>query len=220
MVQNRDTPLARDMALSDLSAVAELHRHCFSENVSLFSALSSDVLRHYYSLFVEEPESYAAVLEEPGTGRIIGVTFGTRKPGIRGRFVKRYYFKFLWNFFVGLFSRASLWKALWSRLRGIHSLSLGSYDCSLANAGVPPLRGPEDILMGIAVHRQFRGAGNAARLIEYYNTRVFARGALRIRTAILTSNIASMKFFKRLGWQFRELCSSQVSVWIDRPDTD
>ncbi len=220
MTKSTEPPRARDMTLEDLDGVAEVHRCCFSASISIFSVLSLDVLKDYYALFVEEPESYAAVLEEPGSGRIIGATFGTRKPGIQGRFLQRHRLKFFWSIFKGLFTSTAVWKSLWSRLRKKHILPLGEYNVALADAGVPAPKGLEDLNMGIAVHPDYRGGGNAARLIGYYTARVFEMGATRIRGAILTNNLASMIFFKRRGWKFKELSDTQVSVWIDRPDSN
>ena len=90
MTKTPEHPLPRDLTLNDLDSVAELHRHCFSDSVSIFSLLGRNILKHFYAQLVEEPKSFAAVLEEPGSGRIVGVAFGTHKPGIQGRFL--YYF--------------------------------------------------------------------------------------------------------------------------------
>jgi hypothetical protein len=45
MVEDRKPLQARDMTLSDLDLVAELHRHCFTSEISIFSALSPDVFQ-------------------------------------------------------------------------------------------------------------------------------------------------------------------------------
>lgn len=216
MADDKELLCVRDMRLNDLDGVAELHKHCFSSEISLFSALNSDILKRYYAMFVEEPESYAAVLEEPASGRIVGFAFGTSRVGIRKRFFRSYYFRFFWSVVEGLFTNKAMWKSLWSRLRGKSGLQLGEYDSVLANAGVPPPEGQEDLCMGIGVHKDYRGRGNAARLIDYYVTRVFEKGAVRIRSAVLTDNIASMTFFKHRGWEFRPISDIQVSIWIDR----
>jgi GNAT superfamily N-acetyltransferase len=220
MADSREPLRVRDMTLSDLDGVAELHKHCFTSEISIFSALSPDVMKRYYAMFVEEPESYAAVLEEPASGRTVGLAFGTTRPGIQKRFLQRYYFRFLWGIIFGLFTNKAVWKSLWSRLRGKTGLHLGEYDSALANAGVPPPQGPGDLCMGLGVHSDYRGGGNAARLIDYYVTRVFEKGAVRTRGAVLTGNIASMTFFKRRGWEFKPVSDSQVSIWIDRPKKD
>jgi len=62
--------------------------------------------------------------------------------------------------------------------------------------------------------------GNAAKLIEYYTAIIFKTGVVRIRTAILTNNVASMFFFKRCGWKVRKVSDTQVSVWFDRSGYD
>ena len=220
MGNDKKTLIVRDITLGDLYGIAELHKHCFTSEISIFSALSPDVLKLYYGMFVEEPESFAAVLEEPISGRIVGFTFGTGRPGIRKRFLHRYYFRFLWGIISGLLTNKAVWKSLRARLRGKTGLSLGEYDSALANAGVPPPQGQEDLCMGIGVHSDYRGGGNAARLIDYYVTRVFEKGVVRTRGAVLANNIASMTFFKHRGWEFRRISDTQVSIWIDRPKKD
>jgi N-acetylglutamate synthase-like GNAT family acetyltransferase len=70
--------------------------------------------------------------------------------------------------------------------------------------------------MGIAIHPNWRGGGNAKRLLDYYIHKIFQTEAVRIRGAILTSNVASMTFFRRRGWQFKEISPKQVSVWVDK----
>jgi RimJ/RimL family protein N-acetyltransferase len=205
------------MRLEDLDDVADVHKNCFPIDVSIFSALSPDILKHYYAMFIEESESYAAVLEEPASGRVVGFAFGTQRPGIQKRFLKRYYFKFFWSIIMGLLTGRTVWKAIWLRLRGKSSLQLGKYDSILAQAGVPSPEGPEDLQMGIGVHKDYRGGGNAERLIDYYVTRVFEKGVVRIRGAVLTRNVASMILFKRCGWEIKEISNTEVSIWLDRP---
>jgi GNAT superfamily N-acetyltransferase len=166
-------------------------------------------------MYVEEPESHAAVLEDPVSGRIVGLAFGTTRAGIKRRFLKRYYFKFFWSVIKGLFTSRAVWKSLWSRLWGKSGLSLGGYGSKLAKAGVPAPEGLEDVCMGIGVHSDYRGKGAAAKLLDYYVNRVFVKGAVRVRGGVLTSNIASMTFFKRRGWNFKEISDTQVSVWYN-----
>ena len=207
----------RDMRLGDLNDVASVHKNCFPSEISIFSALSPDVLKRYYAMFVEESESYAAVLEEPVSGRVVGFVFGTRRPGIQKRFLHRYYFRFLWSVIFGLFTSRAVWNSFRARLRGKTGLHLGEYDSALANAGVPPPEGTENLCMGIGVHRDYRGGGNAARLLNYYVSSVFEKGVVRIRGAVLTTNVASMILFKSCGWEFRQVSDTQMSVWINRP---
>ena len=208
------------MTLDDLDSVVQLHRLCFPVSISVFSAFSHDIVRRFYAQFVEEAESHAAVLEEPGSGCIVGVTFGTSKPGFQKRFLKRHRFRLFCSIIKGLLTGMAVWKSLWARLRKKNSLSLGEYDSVLAEAGVPAPSGLEDLNMGIAVHPDWRGGGNAAKLIEYYTAIIFKTGVVRIRTAILTNNVASMFFFKRCGWKVRKVSDTQVSVWFDRSGYD
>jgi GNAT superfamily N-acetyltransferase len=205
------------MTLDDLGGVVEVHKHCFSSDTSIFSALSPDVLKLYYGMFVEEPESFAAVLEEPVSGRIVGFTFGTTRPGIQKRFLRRHCFRFLWNVIKGLFTNKAVWNSLRSRARVRNRSRLGEYDSLLAKAGIPPPEGLEDLCMGIGVHSDYRGGGNAARLIDYYVKKAFEKGAVRVRGDVFLSNTASVTFFKHRGWEFRRITDTQAGIWIDRP---
>jgi GNAT superfamily N-acetyltransferase len=218
MANDKESLRVRDMKMDDLDGVAELHKHCFSNETSIFSALSNDTLKRYYAMYVQEPESYAAVLEDTASGQIVGFTTGTSRPGIQKRFFKRYYFEFFSNVIKGLLTSKAVWKSLWSRFFKKNEINLGEYDSVLANAGVPAPKGVEDLCMVIGVHKDFRGRGNAARLLNYYVTKVFEKGAVRIRGAVLTRNIASMNFFKHQGWEIRPVSDTYVSIWIDRPE--
>ena len=217
MGEDKKPLIVRDMKLDDLDGVVEVHKHCFSSDRSIFSALSPDILKRYYGMFVEEPESLAAVLEDPSSGRIAGFTFGTTRPGIQKRFLHRYYLRFLWGVIKGLLTSKAVWNAFLSRSKVRNRSRLEAYDSLLANAGVPPPEGLEDLCMGIGVHSDFRGGGNAARLIDYYVARAFEKGAVRVRGDVLYSNTASMTFFKHRGWEFKRINDTQASIWIDRP---
>jgi GNAT superfamily N-acetyltransferase len=132
--------------------------------------------------------------------------------------LKKHFVGVFFSFIFGLLTGTATWKALWSRLHHKNSLStLGAYDADAAAAGIPAPNGVEDVCMGIAIHPEYRGGGNATKLIEHYVTRVFEKGATRIRGAILKNNIASMTFFKKRGWTFMDVSDNEVSVWINKP---
>lgn len=220
MMKVIEPPKVRDMRWEDLDGVVELHRHCFSDSVSIFSLLSQDILKHFYALLVEEPESYAAVLEEPGSKRIVGVAFGTYKPGIQGRFLKRHFFRFCWAILKKLFVSTIVWKTLWIRLKKRNYPSLYNSASIMVDAGVSPPKGPEALFMFIGVHKKWRGGGNAGRLVKYYSDRTFQAGVARIRGAVLYENRACFGMFKRLGWNITEISPEEVCIWIDRPSSD
>ena len=104
-------------------------------------------------------------------------------------------------------------------MRKEHSLYLGKYDSALEAAGVTRPRGPEALHMFIGVHADYRGSGNAGRLLEYYCQRTFKAGASQIRSAVLLSNRASMRFFEKMGWNITKTSDKQVSVWTNQPDS-
>ncbi len=209
----------RDLRSGDLETVAKIHKECFPVTISIFSALDSEILKLYYQMFIEESESYVAVLEDTVSNRVIGFTFGTRKLGIQERFLKKYRCKILFAIMKGLLTRVAVWKAMLARLTKQNALSMGTgpFCSELAKLGLSVPAGLEDINLGIAIDPNFRGHGNAARLIDFYQKKVFQLGAVRVRGAILTSNLASMTFFQRQGWQFLKASEKEVVVWIDRP---
>ena len=200
-----------------MDGVVELHRHCVSGSISIFSALSSDILRRYYAQVLEEAGDFGAVLEEVGTGRIVGLTYGTVNPGFQGRFLKHNLLRFIWGIIKGLFTSTIVWRSLWSRVQRKQTLALGGYDSVLEAAGVPRPKGQEALCMFIGVHADHRGGGNARRLLEYYCNKTFESGVSQIRGAVLLSNKASMRFFEKIGWNITKTADNQVSVWTDRP---
>lgn len=218
MKKTEDLPQARNLNSSDLEYIAELHKNCFADSISLFSSLSNDIIKCYYAHVLEEPKSYAAVLEEPISGRIVGLAFGTTRPGFQRRFLRQHFFQFCWSILKGLFISAIVWKLLSRRLRKNTSPSLGEYGSALADAGVPAPKGTEALFILVGVHKQWRGKGNAERLVKYFATQMFEAGAKRIRGAISSDNLASLILHKRLGWKFKKISDTEVSVWIDRPD--
>lgn len=219
IVNETHRPIVRKLEKNDLAAAAAIHKACFRYSVSVFSAVNSEILKRYYQMFVDEPNSCAAVLEDPVTRAVVGVTYGTRQPGIQKRFLRRYWFWLIGIIAKDLFTRATIWKAICGRLIRKNRLSMGvrEFCPALEKLGVPAPTGPEDINLGIAILPDFRGSGNPARLLNFYQEQMFKAGVVRIRGAILTNNVASIIFFKRQGWQFRKASEREWVIWIDKP---
>jgi len=206
------------MTLSDLDGVVRLHKHCFPDSISIFTALSDDIVKRFYAQVIEEPECVAAVLEEPSSGRVVGLAFGTMKPGFQRRFLRRHFFCFVWGILSAFIVNPVLRKAMWARFKRRVRLLLQKRNAVLANSTVPPPKGPEASYILLGVHTQWRGRGNAGRLVEYFTTRMFETGAARINALIRLDNLPSLKVHKRLGWNMTEISPEEVCVWIDRPD--
>lgn len=218
MTKGVDPPQPRKMTLSDLDQIAGLHRDCFPESISIFSALSDDVIKQFYKQALEESECTVTVLEETDSGRIIGLAFGTTRPGFQGRFLRNHFLLFCWSLFKGLFVSKAVWKLVWLRLRKKTGPSLTEYDSDLADAGVPAPTGQEGLFVLVGVHPEWRGGGNAERLVKYFTTQMFEAGAARIRGAIRSDNLPSLILHKRLGWHIKKISADSISVWIDRSD--
>ncbi len=208
------------MTLEDVDGVVEVHRHCFPASISIFSVLSRDVVRSYYAQFVNEPESLGAVLEEPGTGRIVGFAVGTVKPGFHGRFIRRHFIKFGWGILKGLFTSATVRKVVAKHLGKIRPPFSDKRLDVLTNSKKPQPTGPEGIFMPIALDTQHRGGGNAAKLANYFADRLFEKGVSRVRGRIAPDNLSCLKLFRKLGWSEKKVSEEWIAVWIDRPEDD
>jgi ribosomal protein S18 acetylase RimI-like enzyme len=210
----------RDMTLEDVDGVVEVHRHCFPASISIFSVLNRNIVKRYYELFVKEPESFGAVLIEPGTERVGGFAAGTLKPGIHRRFVTRCFFLLCGSILWGLLTSTSVRKVVLAHLKDIHNLFTSKQGKQSAKAEGSPPDGTIGFFMPIAIHPDFRGGGNAVRLATYLTNQFFERGVVRIRGGgITTDNIASRRLFEeKLGWNSKVISDKWVAVWIDQPE--
>lgn len=220
MTNAEDSPQARNMKSSDLAQIAELHRNCFPESISIFSVLSDNIVKCFYAQMLEEAECVVTVLEEPVSGCIIGLAFGTTRPGFQRRFLRQHFFQFGLSVFNGLLTGTALWKMLWDRLLKKIGTSSTKRDSVLADADVPAPKDPEAFFALVGVHAKWRGGGNAERLVKYFTSQMFAAAAARIRGTVRSDNLASLILFKRLGWKSRKISDTQVSIWIDRTGSD
>lgn len=215
MSETNGQNLARDMTLADLPGVAVVHRACFPE--SLFSVLGPRATCAYYELAVREPETVAAVLEEAGSGRIIGLAVGTVRPGFRRRLLKRYPLTLATALLRGYLFDSQVRAGLRQRSSGATPMHGESGGDPLAERGVPAPDGPEAFFMVVGVHPQSRGGSNAERLVRYFAARTFEQlGAGRIRGSVHAANLASLILHKRLGWKSLALSDENIAVWIDR----
>lgn len=209
----------RDITTEDINGVIDVHRNCFPAELSIFSVLSYDVVRLYYSEFVE-PENYGAVAEDTRNGRIAGFAIGTFKPDFHSRFAKKYLFVFCWNIFKGLFVSSTVRKVTFSLfVKAISKLFTKNVD-PINTDNIPSANGPVGIFMPIAIHSDYRGGGNAVRLANYFTKRMFDKGMVRVRGRIAEDNIASLKLFRKLGWSEKRVSKHWYKVWIDLKDLE
>ncbi len=217
MCPNPKSLTVRDMQIDDLDKVVKLHKHCFSASISIFSALDPKLLKLYYAQIIEEAESHASILDDSSSMEIVGMAYGTMNPGLRKRFLKQNFFAILLNILKGFFTSAAFWRSILTRIRGTNAMSLAQYDTTLAKAGVPAPKGVESLNMFIGVHKDYRGGGNARKLLEHYCDQAFKAGACRVRTAVLCNNTASIRFFNKMEWNINKISEKYISVWIDKP---
>ncbi len=204
----------RDMTIEDIDGVIDVHRNCFPAELSIFSVLSHDVVKLYYSEFVEH-ENFAVVSEDKETGRIAGFAVGTFKPGFHSRFVKKHLFVFCWNIFKGFFTSSTVRKVTFRLfVKAIGKIFTKNAD-PINTDDLPPANGPVGIFMPVAIHSDFRGGGNAARIANFFTKRMFDKGMVRVRGRIAEDNIASLKLFRKIGWSEKQVSKHWYKVWID-----
>jgi ribosomal protein S18 acetylase RimI-like enzyme len=208
------------MTLDDLNDIIQVHRNCFPGPTSIFTPLDDNILKCYYAQAVQESESYAAVLQKPDSAHIVGLAIGTARPGFQRRFLRRHFLRFVWSILQAICVNPVARKAVWERFKFLKRVLLARRKTELADLGVPALPGPEAFLLLVGVHEQWRGGGNAERLVEYITARMFEDGVVRIRGAVGPENLPSLILHKRLGWNVKKVFADEVSVWIDRPKSN
>ncbi len=207
--------IIRDMMLEDLDEIAMLHKHCFPN--SIFSTLDNSLVKCFYKQAIEEPDSYAVVLEDINNKRIAGFTIGTKHLGYRNRLLKNHPFICIFGIFKGLFTKVSIWKDIVIRVFKIKKILTETLK---EVSDIPPAKGPEALFMPIAIHKDYRGKGNADMLAKYFTEKLFSAGAWRLRGKITVDNIPSQKLFiDRLGWKYKKMNDGWLIVWFDRPDS-
>ncbi len=207
----------REMKLEDLDEVASVHKHCFPG--SIFSVLDDRLVKSFYRQSIEEPYSYAVVLEDTTNRRIAGFAVGTMHDGFRKRFLKRHPFICAYSVIKGLFASVFIWKAVITRVFLINKIFKEKTKSKFSDGDSIPLsNGHEAMFMPIAVHSDYRGGGNAFKIAKYLTGQLFNAGAARLRGKIAFDNIASQKLFIKLGWNLKQTEDGWVIMWIDRPE--
>lgn len=207
----------RDMTIEDIDGVIDVHRNCFPAELSIFSVLSYDVVKLYYSEFVEH-ENFGVVSEDKEMGRIAGFAVGTFKPGFHSRFVKKYLSVFCWNIFKGLFTSSTVRKVTFRILKK-NILKVFTKKTDIIDSDdISSANGPVGIFMPVAMHPDYRGGGNSEKLTNYFTKRMFDRGMMLLTGKIADDNIASLILFEKLGWKRKKIAGHWYKIWIDLED--
>ena len=204
----------RDMVLQDLDGVVALHKACFPDY--FLTGLGPGILRRFYGLAIEDPSSFAAVLQVVETKQLVGLAVGTLNPGFHTQLMRQNLLRFGAAIVRGFFTSRAVRQGLWERLGFVRRLFRAQADRGLADAGVPPAAGPEARFLDVAVHPKWRGGRNAERLVEFFASRVLGAGAARLGGSVFPENLASLIMYKRLGWNVKKTGPRRVDVWIDR----
>jgi predicted ATP-grasp superfamily ATP-dependent carboligase/ribosomal protein S18 acetylase RimI-like enzyme len=206
------------MCIEDIDAVVDIHRRCFSDQVSLFSVLHPKLAWHLYAQYVEEKDSLGVVLVDETLGFVAGYAAGTLKPGIQRRFLKRHWFLVGWYLLLGIAVHPSLIGRVVRALFKKERFEEYRRHPELFETTYPA--GPVGYFMPIAVHPDYRGGGNAVRVARALMEEFFKRGVVRIRgNKIDIHNLASQKLFvDKLGWNSVVIENESVVVWVDKPE--
>jgi len=217
---NQKTSLPiRAMTLDDLDEVVLVHKKCFPASVSLFSALDDEVAKSFYRQAVKEPESYAEVLTNLETDKVVGFAIGTLNAGFRKRLVKRNLLKFCWYIFKGLLTNSHIWKMAWIRVKNSRNILADRPSAEeLVITKWEPAKGREAMFMPIALSKEARGGGNAVRLANHLTQTLFQAGAYRVSGKIAANNMASLKLFQKIGWSSKLVSNQYYSVWTDKSE--
>ncbi|HOM61790.1 MAG TPA: GNAT family N-acetyltransferase [Anaerohalosphaeraceae bacterium] len=218
MNMNQSALIIRDMQMEDIEQVVKIHRRCFSERVSLFSALHPRLTWHLYAQYVEELESIGKVLVDPAAGRIAGFAAGTLRAGFQKRFLRSHFFLVCWYILLGLVSRAVVWKLLARAIFGSEPFNAYRKNPLQFEKTLPA--GPVGYFMPIAIDPDYRGGGNSLRLARALMDYFFDLGIVRIRgNKIDIHNIPSYKLFvEKLGWSCFTIENQCYIVWKNRAD--
>lgn len=215
MEPNPAATVPRDMTLADLPAIVELHKVCFSGY--FLTGLGDGVVRRFYQHAIDDPKSFACVLEVTSTTTLVGLAVGTLDPAFHSQLMRRNLSPFVYSVLRGIITRPEVRKGVAHRLGFVKRLFRAHADRGLADAGIPPpAAGPEARFLDVAVHPNWRGGGHAERLVDFFAARIFAAGAGRLGGSVRPENLASLILYKRLNWNVEKTTPRRVDVWIDR----
>jgi len=214
MNDETNVPRPRLLRRTDAAEVARLHRVVFPD--TFFTGLGERFLRHYYEQVAEGFQTLCAVLEDPASGHLVGFALGTMEPGFYARVVRTGPFTTAWGLVAGLFRSRAVWKGILRSLRSVRRLFHAVDVAGASEAGIEPPDGPLMRYTYLGVHPDFRGRGNAKRLVAYFAEQAFGRGAARVAGTIVGSNRASQNLHKRLGWNMRTFKDQTCYIWLDK----
>jgi hypothetical protein len=209
--------IVENMTLNDLEGVIRVHRNCFPIDVSFLSALSDKILYRYYEQSFKEKDNIALVLIESGTNLVAGYAMGTFRPGFQSRFLSKNRLNIIIDVLKGLIWRKSTWKALYKRFKKKGEHGLNSYNSVLKEKGVPLPNGPEFLGLVIAIDPKYRKPNRAIKLYKAMIDGAFEKGAYRIRGAMLIENEQSGAIHQLLGFSFRKISDTRLSLWKNNP---
>ena len=171
----------RGSNLDDVRCLADLHRRYISWG--FLTSLGEDVLKWIYHSLVTYPQGVVIVAED--AGKIVGFVSGVRNlKEYYNFFFRKYFFRVAPHLFLkASFIRKMIETLMYAGKKG-HDVSM-----------------PGEELLAIVVEKDHQGRkiaqGLFAELKQWFNR----RGVSRFKTTVGVSNLKSIKFFQRLGWE-------------------
>jgi ribosomal protein S18 acetylase RimI-like enzyme len=173
-------------------------------------------LKSFYKFYCTHPDAICIVAKDANTEFVAGLVAGGA-PYVRSQFMRKYiplYFPLI--LFKGLINkkvRVRLFEHLKNftlsiiiklKIKNNKSINLPPED--------PP--GTWSSLLSICTHRDYRGRGAAASLIEAFRTESAQRGYRTMRLSVHNDNIAAIELYKRSGWNI--LFESPKGIYFKR----
>lgn len=177
----------RDAAISDMNAVAALHKQCFK---GTFIAYWGDVLiAKYYQEFIAEGCPFVLAFDGD---RLIGFCMGYYEgSNARSAFLKKNKFRLAFRMLALCLSLNKL------VLKKCWSFVFGSNKSDEANK--PKVKAEADLL-SICVLSNYRGQGVSVGLVNEFEKRIFAAGKKDLTLAVYQDNERAITFYKKMGY--------------------
>jgi len=203
----------RLLRAEDLQQVVQVHRICFPQD--LYTSLGLAFHRGFYAALLSARQTRTAVLEDSATGMVVGFATGSFNPSLYRDMLKRNLHLAAWGALVGLFTSPVVRGGLKKALRRLGRIVRTEGVIGMDQAGIPPADGPVARLLYIGMLPEYRGGGNAQRLLQYCAEQLFALGAVRVAGIVPGDNLPSLILYKKAGWNVQKT-GGRYYVWADR----
>ena len=217
MVEQKSSPLIRALTDQDAPGFAHAYMECFPDD--FFTGLGGGFLKHYCRQLANDPLSVTSVLEDPQTGQIIGLAVGSMNLGLYSRVITRGPVTTFISVMVGIFKSSAVRKGVIRAIRSIKRVIRTENVVGTDHEEIPPITGKTARFIVVGVCQNWRGGGNAERLVRHFTDQIFALGADRVTGIVHVTNPASLILWKRLGWHLCRTTPSQYLIYVDKTES-